>query len=167
MKSVRDWQSYQASALVLQRDRATILYWPCREHPTRVTYCKPDDSIKDHKRVAVISRPGFTGPLLIFLDCSHQSSRLCQGFILAFAGKETLFVEGLTGLIPAEQFTQEVPGNHGHGLVARHLSFVFFLVVDLAIETPMFNQWQGYDMQDLSEQPARAQRSNQKTTHGV
>jgi len=38
-----------------------------------VTYCKPDDSAGDHKRLAVISRPGLTG-LFPVLPCSVSLS---------------------------------------------------------------------------------------------
>jgi len=30
----------------------------------QVTYCAPDDSLKDHERLAVILKPGFTGLML-------------------------------------------------------------------------------------------------------
>lgn len=118
-----------------------------------MTYCKPDDSVKDHHAVAVISRPGFTGPFLIFLVCSHQLRRHSQGFVLALTGKEALLIEGLAGTIPSIKFSQEISGNDGHGLVARHLGLVFHFVVDLAIEARFFDQRKGDYVQDLSEQP--------------
>lgn len=156
MTSVHDWQSYHYPALALLSDRATLLYWPCRELPTRVTYCKPDDSVKDHNPIAVISGTGFTGLFKFYVVSVyyHRSCRLDQGLVLTLASKEALFIKGLARPIPAVQFSQEVPGDHDHCLVARHLGFILFLMVDFSIEGLLLDQRQGNRLQYLAEQGA-------------
>ena len=152
MKSVHDWQSYQASVLAQLGGGTSILYRPCREHPARVTYCALDDSVKDHERIAVISEPGFTGLFLAVFSKIFLSCRLGQLFKPAFPGKTSLFIKGFSRTIPTEYFSEQVPGDNGHGFVPRHLGFIFFLVVELSIETASLNQRQGDCLQDFSKQ---------------
>jgi len=95
MKSVHDWQSYRASVLAQLGGGTAILYRPCREHPTRVTDCSPDDSIKDHDAMAVISGPGFTGLFLYLSFDSVRSGCLGQFVVPAFAGEKSLFVKSI------------------------------------------------------------------------
>jgi hypothetical protein len=103
--------------------------------------------------VAVICGPGFTG-LFLSLVCLPIgcSGRLSQFLVSALAGKEPLFVECLPGAIPAIEFSQQLPGDDGHGLVSRHFRFILFLVIDGAVEAALSDQWQSNGMQDLSEQ---------------
>ena len=152
MTSVHDWQSYQASVLAQLGGGTAILYRPCREHPTRVTDCAPDDSVRDHERVAVISGPGFTGLRLVLLCSSGRSG--CLGYLLvsALRGEESLLVKLLTGFVPAVQLFEHVPGNDRHRLGSGHLGFILLSVVDLAVKLPLPNQGQGDHLQYFSEQ---------------
>lgn len=154
MVSVRDWQSYQASVLAQCGGGTTLLYRPCREHPARVTYCKPDDSAGDHKRLAVISRPGLTG-LFPVLPCSVSlSGRLGQRLVPALAGEEPLLVKLFTGSAPAVKLPEQLPGDHGHGLVSHHFLLLFFTMVVRSVQTFFLDQGQGNVLQHLAEQPS-------------
>ena len=117
-----------------------------------MTYCKPDDSAGDHKRIAVISMPGLTG-LFLILPCSvYLSSRLGQRFIPALAGEEPLFVKPFTGSAPTVYLPEQLPGNRGHGLVSRHFLLLFFTMVVRSVQTFFLYQGQGNVLQHLTEQ---------------
>ena len=153
MKSVHDWQSYQASVLAQSGGGTSILYRPCRELPARVTDCAPDDSVKDHERIAVISRPRFTGLYLFAFFKTSLSCCLGQLFVSAFTGEKTLLIKGFTRTIPAKYLFEQMSGHNGHGLVSRHLCFLFLFVIEVPIKTAFFNQRQSDCLQDFSQQP--------------
>lgn len=102
--------------------------------------------------MAVISEPGFTGLFLAVFSKIFLSCRLSQLFKPAFTGKKSLFIKGFSRTIPTEYFPEQVPSDNGHGFVPRHLGFIFFLVVELSIETASLNQRQGDCLQDFSKQ---------------
>ena len=155
MASVHDWQSYQASVLAQLGSGTSILYRPCREHLIRVTDYFTDDSIKDHKRLAVIFGPGFTGLTSFFLTYSSLLSCLSNQFLMpAFTGKKTLFIKLRTGSAPAIYLTQQMTGNNSHRLSTGHIHLVFFGMVIVTIELSFSHKRQRYRLQDLSQQPS-------------
>jgi hypothetical protein len=153
MQSVHDWQSYQASVLAQLGGGTAILYRPCREHPTRVTDCSADDSVKDHDAIAVISGPGLTGLFLFVFPTSSLSG--CPGYLVksAFADEKSLFVKSFSGSVPAEYLFQEMPADNDHGLIAGHLGNLLLVVVIFPVETTSPDQGQGYCQQDFAQQP--------------
>ena len=140
MASVHDWQSYQASVLAQSEGGTAILYRPCRELPTRVTDCAPDDSAGDHERVAVISGPGFTGLTVSVFPEGYRSSCLSWLFKSAFTGEKTLIVKGFSRTIPAEYFPEQVSGYDCHGFVPRHLCFIFLFMIKLSVQATFSDQ---------------------------
>jgi hypothetical protein len=117
-----------------------------------VTDCAPDDSIKDHKRVAVISRPGFTGLFPLGFSKTFLLCCFSQLFVSASAGKKALFVKGFSRAIPTVYLPEQMSGYNGHGLVPRHLCFILLFVIKVPIETTSFDQRQGDCLQDLPQQ---------------
>ena len=87
----------------------------------------------------------------------HQRKRYGQSSSLQklrFAGKETLFIEGFTGFVPAVELAQKMARHDGHGLGSRHFIDLALLVVILSVETALSHQGQRNMVQHLPEEGA-------------